>query len=269
MMKIRPCRACLLIVLAFACGCATQLPPRNAGRPFSFERDTFAFANETVWRYENGGRVTAPDPPDAGRLDRYTRRCFPMAAAVVQFWKSARFEPQAPPVPTEELARRIRLVRDRAAWAPARPLDQRVVFPGYASFRDLSERAGELLRANLGSGWITYFHFRKYSMPFVPSPEHQERVNEQVRLWLARGQPIVLWLYNFPRVNINHAVTVFADAPAPEPGQCAYVVYDPNYTDAPRRLIFDQASQSFSYGKTFYFAGGMVHVRPVYLGLLH
>ncbi|HUI08564.1 MAG TPA: hypothetical protein VL486_16310 [Verrucomicrobiae bacterium] len=266
-MKIASVRSGLLIVVALACGCATTTPLRNAGRPFDFAQDTFAFANETVWRYEDGVRVTTPHPPPGERTERYTRRCFPMAAGVVQFWKFARFEPQASPVPPEELARRIRLVRNRAAWAPALPPEQRIVFPGYASFRDLSARAGGLLRANLGAGWTTYFHVRKYSMPFVPSPGYQAKVNEQIQLWLAHGQPIVLWLYNFPRVNINHAMTVFAAAPAPAPGQFAYLVYDPNYTDAPRRLVYDAASRSFSYGKTFYFVGGTVHVRPVYLGL--
>ena len=268
-MKIKLAALSSVVVLLFACGCATRLPPCNAGRPFEFARDTFAFANETVWRYEDGVRVTTPDPPGGTKVDRYTRRCFPMAAAVVQFWKFARFEPDEPSVPFAELARRIRRVRDIATWAPALPTAERIAFPGYASFHDLSAREGRALRANLGPGWTTYFQFRKYPMPFVPSLEYERRIHAQVRQWLARGQPMVLWLYNFPNVDINHAVAVFAEAPAPQPGQRAYLVYDPNYTDEPRKLIYTEATRSFSYEKTFYFAGGSVHVRPMYLGLFN
>ena len=139
----------------------------------------------------------------------------------------------------------------------------------YASLRDLSERNGAALRANLGPGWTTYFHFRKYSMPFVPSAAEEKRTHALLEDWMRQGNPMVVWLYNFPHVNMNHAVTVFAQAPDPAPGRSAYWVYDPNYTDEPRLLTYDSASGSFSYPKTFYFPGGAVHVRPVYLGLVN
>ena len=54
----------------------------------------------------------------------------------------------------------------------------------------------------------------------------------------------------------------------PRPGQIAFHVYDPNYTDAPRTLVYDSSTQAFSYSKTFYFPGGLVHVRPMYSSLL-
>ena len=257
-----------LLFALVATGCATKLPPRDTGRAFEFARDTFSFPNETVWRYNDGQRVTTP-PVNGEQVDRYSRRCFVMAAAVVQFWKFARFEPQARPMPPAELAEQIRRVRNIATWAPVLPEEQRIVFPGYASFRDLSQRAGPELRANLGAGWTTYFHIRKYTMPFIPSAEHQQYVSEQIGEWLARGQPMVLWLYNFPHVNINHAVTVIAATASAIPGFCTYLVYDPNFTDGPHELVYDIANREFSYKKTFYFVGGSVHVRPMYLSMLH
>jgi len=77
-----------------------------------------------------------------------------------------------------------------------------------------------------------------------------------------------VWLYNFPRVNINHAVTVFEEIEHPPPGQIAFRMYDPNYTDAPRTLTYDTVTRTFSYGKTFYFPGGPVRVRYMYTSLL-
>jgi len=264
---LKTVQALLLILLVT--GCATTAPPVNSGRPFDFARDTFAFPNDTVWSHEDGHRLNTAESKNGKPADRYTRRCFTMAAAVVQFWKFARFEPDAPSVSTDELSRRIRVIRDTAAWAPALPVEQRVVFPGYASFRDLSQRAGESVRANLGPGWTTYFHTRKYSMPFIPSPGYQQVVHMKIQKWLASGQPMVLWLYNFPHVNINHAVTVIGETASSTPGSCTYLVYDPNYTDGPHELVYDIAKREFSYGKTFYYIGGTVRVRPMYLSLFH
>ena len=132
---------------------------------------------------------------------------------------------------------------------------------------ELSQREGRVLRANMGAGWTTYFHLRKFPMPFRPSPEDEGRLCDTLQDWLRQGHPMVLWLYNFPKVNINHAVTVFEQIEPPQSGQVAFHVYDPNFTDAPRVLIYDRVKQTFSYEKTFYFGGGPVHARPMYTSL--
>lgn len=255
-----------LVLLAVSAGCASVKPSAGPGRPFDFQRDTFAYANETVFHYEDGVHVAAPKLQN--HEDAYTRRCFIMAAGVIQFWKHARFDPQSPAVPADELARRIRTLRGRAAWWPSEPDGERVVFPGLTGLYELSEREGRALRTNMGAGWTTYFHLRKFPMPFVPSRTHQARLCEELRNWLRQGHPMVVWLYNFPKVNINHAVTVFEEATSRPSGQVAFNVYDPNYTDAPRMLAYDPQTQTFSYGKTFYFAGGPVNVRQMYTSLL-
>src|SRR5580700_3986260 len=146
-------------LLAISTGCASVQPSAGPGRAFDFSHDTFAYANELVFHYENGVHVATDSP---SREHSYTRRCFIMAAGVIQFWKHARFDPQAPPVSDDDLARRIREVRDRAAWWPSEPIEKRVVFPGFANLHDLSERKGRLVRANMGAGWTTYFHWRKF-----------------------------------------------------------------------------------------------------------
>ncbi|HUJ09694.1 MAG TPA: hypothetical protein VL171_06675 [Verrucomicrobiae bacterium] len=261
----------ILIALSLAAvltGCATVSPTAGPGRPFDFRRDTFAFHNELVFKSSDPSSVSGVATTLQKLEHPYTRRCFIMAAGVVQFWKHARFDPSAPPVAESELARRIREVRDDAAWWPGEPPTKRVVFPGFAGLRDLSQREGRLLRANMGAGWTTYFHLRKFPMPFVPSRTHQARLCQEVRAWLRSGHPMVLWLYNFPDVNINHAVTVFEEIAPPNPDQIAFHVYDPNYTDAPRTLIFDRATSAFYYEKTFYFPGGLVHARQMFTSLL-
>ena len=260
----------ILIAVALAgvsIGCASVKPTTGPGRAFDFKQDTFAYANELVFNYENGVHTASTNLLQ--QEHSYTRRCFIMAAGVIQFWKHARFDPQAAPVSDEELAERIRELRDRAAWWPSEPTDQRVVFPGFASLRDLSEHKGLLLRANMGAGWTTYFHWRKFPMPFEPSPAAEADLEQTIEDWLAGGHPMAVWLYNFPHVNINHAVTIFEKADSTSTNQIIFHVYDPNFTDRPRTLTYDRDTKSFSYEKTFYFPGGPVHVRRMYTGLLH
>jgi hypothetical protein len=247
-------------------GCASVRPTAGAGRPFDFQRDTFSYANELVFDCQDG--VHTANTNSSSHEHSYTRRCFIMAAGVIQFWKHARFDPQAPTVSKTELARRVRQVRDLAAWWPSEPPGKRVLFPGFTSLHDLSVREGRLLRANMGAGWTTYFHLRKFPMPFEPSPEYEANLCGDLQRWLQQGHPMVLWLYNFPNVNINHAVTVFEETERPRHDQIAFHVYDPNYTDAPRTLIYDTVTRAFSYAKTFYFPGGRVHARPMYTSLL-
>src|SRR5579862_5407125 len=116
--------AAALVILS--AGCATVKPTTGPGRAFDFQQDTFAYANELVFNYSNGVHVA--ESVSSEHEHAYTRRCFIMAAGVVQFWKHAQFAPQATPVSDEELANRIREVRDRAAWWPSEPTDHRVVF---------------------------------------------------------------------------------------------------------------------------------------------
>ncbi len=250
-------RSSILLLLLAGCSTLPTQPPRGETRPFRFPEDTYAFANETVFSYRDGSRVT-DDRQDG---DHYSRRCFVMAATAVQFWKHARFDAAASPVSPDELARRVREVTRHAAWdsIPA----EKIVFPGYAGLHEFSERDGKVLRANLGAGWTTYFHTRKYVMQIEPTRAEHAYFHELLDRWLARGHPMVLWLYNFPNVDINHAVVAYA---ATDGG---YLIYDPNYTDRPRVLKYDPASRTFSYEKTFYFPGGEVHVRPMYLNVWH
>lgn len=252
-------------LLAVCVGCASDRPSTGAGRSFQYPQDTFAYVNELVFNYENGVHTSPTNAP--AREHSYTRRCFIMAAGVVQFWKHARFDPLAPPVSETELARRIREVRNDATWWPSEPLDQRIVFPGFTNLYEFSEREGPLLRANMGAGWTTYFHARKFPMPFLPSRDEEFRVADDLQYWLEHGHPMVVWLYNFPHVNINHAVTVYEKAERPRPDVLAFHVYDPNFVDGPRTLLFDTITETFSYGSTFYFPGGPVHVRRMYTGL--
>ena len=256
--------------LAFAAwiwlgGCAHEPPSKAAGKNFEFQKDTFAFANETVWSYEGGRPETVRREDGTLRRNetRYMRRCFVVSRAAVQFWKFARFVPGGKRLSGEDLMKRIRDVTGRDVWKEPLVTEKRVVFPGYRDLHEMSKVETRPLQENIGFGWPTYFRPGNFCIIAPPSRAHQERTNRELQTWLENKRPMILWLCNFPSLDINHAVVVFGEKKDRQ--RFVYQVYDPNYADRPGRLEYDPKTRSFYFEKTFYFSGGIVSVRPVYL----
>src|SRR5438093_13255637 len=110
--------------------------PAKAGPAagFSFHPDTLAFANTTVFAYEQGKIVSHRNFFERKKPYRYTRRCFVMSRTVEQFYKFARFDPNSPLIDESELHKRIRAVTRKPPWHDPVPLEQRVVVRGYRDF---------------------------------------------------------------------------------------------------------------------------------------
>jgi len=238
-------------------------PAEQAPCAFCFETDSFAFANETVWNYV-GGEVRPQAERESESTRRYTRHCFVMVRAAMQFWKFARFEPSVAPLNDTELAARIRQVCKRHVWLPALPEEHRVVFPGFQNLREISAATAGIFQDNMGAAWPVYFRIGNSPITFPVSGKAKGRLNGEMLRDLRAGYPTLLWLYNFPSLNINHTVLVYRAAE--EEGRVRYQVYDPNYADAPKELQFEAATQNFTFEPTFYFKGGSVTTRAVYRG---
>jgi hypothetical protein len=257
--------ACLSLLLISAPLLRAYEPPvAPAPRAFRYATDTFAFANETVWNYVNGS-VQADSTRPVHKRD-YTRRCFVVTRAAVQFWKFARFDPTAPPLSETQLADRIREVTARSVWLPPLPTAKRVVFPGYASLRALSAADPGIFQANIGLGWPIYFRpgNAPITMPLFPATEAS--LNDEIFHDLGMNFPTIVWLYRFPSLAINHVVVVLSGRR--DGVRYHYLVYDPNYTDGPKHLDYDTVTRTFFYQPTFYFKGGPVDARAIYRGVL-
>jgi hypothetical protein len=244
---------------------AYEPPVAPAPRPFAYETDTFSFANETVWNYANGSVQSNSTRPPTEKRD-YTRRCFVVTRAAVQFWKFARFDSKAAPLPHHQLAARIREVTRRSVWLPALPRDQRIAFPGYAHLREISAADPTIFQTNIGLGWPVYFRAGNAPIALPLYRETEARLNDEIFHDLGMNYPTTLWLYNFPSLSINHVVVVIRGTH--EGNRYHYQVYDPNYSSTPKKLDYDVADRTFSYQPTFYFKGGTVDVRAIYRGVL-
>jgi hypothetical protein len=234
-----------------------------AASDFRFDRDTVGFANATVFEYREGRPYLRQR--EKGEPKRYTRRCFVLCRTTMQFQKFARFDPHAVPLDDRALAARIRNVTRRAAWGKPLPADQRFVFPGYANLRAMSEARREVLRANIGLGWPTYFRLGNARMLFQHDSSYHKDTHTNLNAALARGELFVGFLTTYPRLSINHAVLIYKRKSASQnSGIDRYLVYDPNHPESPRELTWSSRDGAFAYQKDWDFIGGFVRVYQIY-----
>lgn len=241
-------------------GCAHRPQPPTA-RSFVFGTDTFAFANQTYWTYQEDpatGKMSHEPrvpPPD------FAHRCFVVVRAAKEFWLHATFQPDLPRLSPAEYRSRVRTVVARSSRR-ASPGQSRIVFPGYSHLHQFSTDYCALLQEELGGAWQSYTQRGHWRMLFPFSESHQNRVAENLLATLPSTGVAVVHVVRFPALSINHAVLVYAAHP--EPHAIRFDAYDPNDADQPVSLIFDRATGRFTLPRTPYFIGGRVDAYEVY-----
>jgi hypothetical protein len=240
--------------------------PDHCARPFRFERDTFAFANELIWQYRfdpvtKAMTVAWNHPPPT-----YSHRCFMVVKSARQFLYHARFEPGLPIAEPEVYRRLVRQVLSRNPRRPSAAAD-RIVISGYDGLRALSQAHEPLLKAECGAPWQSYFLRSHWRMVFPIWKRHQERIAQQLRQRVSQGSAPTVHIFRFPRITINHGLMLFGMVESERDIQ--FEAYDPNLTDHPAKLIYDRALRSFSFPPTCYWPGGELSVIEIYRGGLY
>jgi len=239
-----------------------------AEHPFSFHRDTFAFANETVLEYHQG-HASPRHENDSQKPKRFTQHCFVMSRSVIQFRKFARFEPGLAPLDDSELGTRIRKITSLAPWTAPFAMQERIVIPGPPDLRAPHRERPDVLQENIGLGWTTYFRPGNWRIFLPHGAAQQVRTEAELERAVARGEFFVAYLTNIPKsLNINHGVLVYARQENSDRGNNSralrYRVYDPNHPDGPRTLEWSQGDSCFLYQRDSDFVGGRVVVWQVY-----
>ena len=257
-MRLGDCRFCGCFAAIFLAAASAQAGWADG---FDYSRDTLSFANWTVFTYENGHIVSHKN--QFGH--HYSRRCFVMTRAVAQFYKFARFEPNAPKLDENELHKRIRAVTRKSPWHDPLPPEKRIVIPGYRNLRELSSANTQLMQRNIGVGWVVYLRPGNGRMFYLHGKGYQEKTHRLMEDALARGEFFIAYLSDFPILHINHSVLVYThDGQRSADGSDHYLVYDPNHPEAPRHLKWLPAKREFNYQKDKEFTGGFTRVFQVY-----
>ena len=257
-MRLGSCRSygCVAAILV-----AVHSAVAGSADGFNYSRDTLSFKNWTVFSYENGQIVSHKN--QFGH--HYSRRCFVMTRTVEQFYKFARFQPNAPKLDENELHKRIRAVTRKSPWHDALPPEKRIVIPGYRNLRELSAANTRLMQRNIGLGWVVYLRPGNVRMFYLHDKNYQVKTHDLLEQALARHEFFIAYLSDFPILHINHSVLVYKRSrPQSADGSDHYLVYDPNHPEVPHHLEWLPAKREFSYQKDDEFAGGFTRVFEVY-----
>lgn len=256
-------RSLVVFLLLGFTSCVHIPPEEKAERSFRFKTDTLGFSNETVWSYDAQGNPIGAREDSKKTGKHYSRRCFVVSRAAVQFWKFARFEPQSPKLPPTELAQRIRKVARIDVWKEPLPFSKRIVFPGYSHLHEISSANPEVFQDHLGLGWPVYCRIANMPMILPPTRPGQADLFRQINIELNFNYPVIVWLVDFPKLKINHAVVIYKKEQT-KGDRTTFLVYDPNDHQQPKRIFYDARRKTFSFQKTFYYQGGDLDLRPLY-----
>jgi hypothetical protein len=257
-MHLRGCRSYGCAALIFLAVASAQAGSADG---FNYNRDTLSFENWTVFTYENGRIVSHKNQYG----HHYSRRCFVMTRTVAQFYKFARFEPNAPRLDEKELQKRVRAITRKLPWHNPLPPEKRIVIPGFRNLRELSAANTRLMQRNIGLGWVVYLRPGNVRMFYLHDKNYQAKMHDQIEKALARDEFFIAYLSDFPILHINHSVLVYKhSAPRSPDGADHYLVYDPNHSDAPRHLEWLPQKREFSYEKDREFSGGFTRVFQIY-----
>jgi hypothetical protein len=250
----------LFVILMLITGCASTTKSSANRRHFDFAKDTFSYPNELVWeyRYDTNGKWTTRKR-DA--KPSYSQHCFVVARSAFQFFQNATFAPDLPradDVTYRQLVRRLISTNPRTIL----PNDRKIVFPGYADLRSFSAAYSDMLKAECGGAWQSYFQRGHWRMIFPFSRHQQEQMANQLQKEIESKGVAVAHLVRFPSLSINHAVLMFEARPTEK--NIEYITYDPNEPEQPVTITFDCESRTFSMPHNAYFPGGRVDIYPIY-----
>ena len=234
-----------------------------SARDFDLRRDTFAFSNDTAWKYgvDEAGRlhISAREKPA-----EFAHRCFVLTRAVLQFQQFARFAPERAKVSREEYRRLVRAVCRIPVWSDGPR--EKLMFPGFRDLRSFSIAYEGLLKDELGNWLPTYLRVGNWRLVMGHPRSGQAKVARWLAGSLDAGRVRALYLSRFP--HMNHAVIVYRMRREPG-GDLHFTVYDPNYPAAPASLRYVAARRSFDFERRWYFPGGQVNAMRIYISPLH
>jgi hypothetical protein len=255
-------RHCLLAAVGESC---SRMMSASATRPhrFEFDRDTFAYANELVWDYVSGGDPQKLVPQCSQAPRTYTHRCFVMARSARQFFFHARFDASLPALDDPGYGRLVRAVVARNPRAGC-PEPERIVVPGYDSLRSFSQARAAVLMAHCGGMWQSYVLRSHWRMVLPVSRRHQENMVLQLTCSLAARGAVIVHLFRFPQLTINHGILLYDQTPTAT--GLKFTAYDPNCPTQPTELTYQTADRTFYLPRNHYWAGGQVNVMETYCG---
>jgi len=229
-------------------------------KPFDFQSDTLAFKNQTYYDYKPVSdsqieitRRRGGDPPD------FSRHCFHMCRAVVQFYRFAEFRPDLQKASEAEYAEIVRRISRIPAWSSGPKT--RIIVPGYKDLKSFSLGETLVIQKNLGLWWPSYWRVGNWRIVFPVPRSGQARIAKWLQNRIELGGIQTIYITRFKPINHCLVAYHFADEPG---GDIVFDVYDANQPDKLVHLTYRASDRSFYLDKTWYYRGGLVSVMSLY-----
>ncbi|MEA3164346.1 MAG: hypothetical protein QOE88_2164 [Verrucomicrobiota bacterium] len=232
-------------------------------KTFDFQRDTFGFANQTYFDYKPLTDTQTQIIRRRGRVPDFSRHCFQLCRAVLQFFKFAEFRPDLPKVSESEYQEIVRRVSGIPAWSSGPR--SKVIVPGYQDLNSFSLGETLTVQKNLGLWWPSYWRIGNWRIVNPVPRSGQEQMAKWLRTALDAQQIRDVYITRFK--PINHCLVVYHYDSRPN-GDLVFDVYDANQPGKLVHLSYHASDRSFYYDKTWYYRGGLVNVLPLYVSLL-
>jgi hypothetical protein len=232
-------------------------------KTFNFQTDTFGFANQTYFDYKPLTDSQTQISRRHGRVPDFSRHCFQMCRAVLQFFQFTEFRPDLPKVSESDYQKIVRRVSRISAWS-AGPR-AKVLIPGYKDLRSFSLGQTLVLQKNLGLWWPSYWRIGNWRIVFPVPRSGQERMGKWLRNELDHERIRDVYITRFK--PINHCLVAYHYTPE-QNGDIVFDVYDANQPGKLVHLTYRPSDRSFYFDKTWYYRGGLVSVLPLYVSPL-
>jgi hypothetical protein len=156
-------------------------------RSFHFPSDTFAFSNYTYFDYQatpQGGLEISRRP--RSKIPEYSRHCFAMVRAVLEFYQFAEFRPDLAKVSGAEYQDIIRKLSRIPPWSSGP--GKKIEIPGYPDLYSFSIDNRLALQKNIGQWWPPYLRIGNWRTVFPALRSNQKELANWLRRELDAGR---------------------------------------------------------------------------------
>lgn len=242
-----------------------MLAPLAKANPFKFPAETFSFSNELYFEYQvkPDGKLIIQHRTNGHGSDAYSRHCFVLARAMLQFHKFAEFRRGLPQLSDGEYAQRIRRLSRIPVWSSGPR--EKIQFPGYADLYSFSAAHPLVLQRNLGLWWPPFWRLGNWRIVLPVPRSGQRRLAQRLKERLDQGLIQTVYITRFK--PINHCLVVYGYRAEPT-GDLVFLVCDVNQPAHLVHLRYQASDKSFYFDRTWYYPGGLVNVLPLYVSPL-
>jgi hypothetical protein len=250
-------------VIVLACALAAW-STTGWSKTFDLQTDTFAFENQLYFDYKplSDSQTQILIRRRHGRPPDFSRHCFQMCRAVVQFFQFAEFRPDLPKVSKSDYAEIVRRVSRIPPWSSGPT--KKLAIPGYKDLHSFSLGQTLAIQKNLGLWWPSYWRVGNWRIVLPVPRSGQERMARWLRDKIDQDRIPTVYITRFK--PINHCLVVYHYTSG-QNGDTVFDVYDVNQPGKHVHLAYRSSDRSFYYDKTWYYRGGLVNVLPLYVSL--